>query len=454
MPYDGQNASKDGHIPFLKNPEISEFLKNCEYMRIPSEDEGKEISNEFVEITPDAKLPENVIGSDGSCYSEPIQKFFPSTQIGYVKISMVLIKLEKYKKLYNNNFVDPFEVAEFHKNSDSITFALPGSNVKYKKAENVKDGFRLAVYENYTDPKTGFSENSSLKDMLYYLNFLLDEPLLHVKFCPSCGKEINLVFDSVDEDIKKCNFCKKDVYFTDSLRLYEAVSDFGSTTSSVTRFMNITEHLLMASFIKMLFEKQPKVLSKSAFIIDGPLAVFGQSARVHSRLMKFYYEIREKMKNKYLDFPVIVGVQKTGALVEHSLSIAHFIKNGSIKLVDDTYRKKYITGFDNSVENFGHETYYGQDFIYKTKSGKIFVLNIPYPFVQKGDKKTFSKNKANFDNYIPYIKRVLNLIETLEYELYENALIPVALAHKHASISIVPGGKVLDIFTKLSLEKK
>ena len=454
MPYKNQNGSKDGHVPFLKNPEISEFLQNCKYMRVPSEEEAKKISDEFIDIEPLGKLPENVIGSDGSCYSEPIQKFFPSTQIGYVKISMVLIKLNQYQNLNCNRFVDPFEVAEFQKNSDSVTFALPGSNVIYKHTKNVKDGFRLAVYENYIDKKTGFSENSSLKNMLFYLNNLLDEPLLHVKMCPSCEREINLVFDSFNKDIKQCDFCKKDIYFTDALRLHEAVSDFGSTTSSVTRFMNVTEHLLIASFVKMLFETQPELLSKTSFIIDGPLAIFGQSARVHSRLMKFYFEIKKRMKDKGLDFPVILGVQKTGVLVEHALSIAPFLKNRRIKLVDDTYRKKYITGFDNSVENFGHETYYGQDFIYKTKSGKIFVLNIPYPFAQKHDKKNFSKIKAKFEFYIPYLKKALNLIEALEYELYENAIIPVALAHKHASISIIPGGKVLDIFTKLSLEKK
>jgi hypothetical protein len=453
MPYIGEHASKDGHIPFLKNPEISQFLQNCEYMKIPGEDEAKRISDEFIEIQPGEELPENVIGSDGSCYSEPIQKFFPSTQIGYVKISMVLIKLDKFKNLYSPKYIDPFEVAELQKNSDSITFALPGSNVKYKNAENVCDGYRLAVYENYIDKKTGFSENTSLKDMMFYLNNLLEEPLLHVKICPSCGNKIDLVF-SYEKDIEKCKICGKNVYFTDALRLHEAVSDFGSTTSSVTRFMNVTEHLLIASFVKMLYEKQPELLSKTSFVIDGPLAVFGQSARVHSRLMKFYSDIKKGMENKGLNFPVILGVQKTGVLVEHAVSIGRFLKKRSIKLVDDLYRKKYITGFDNSVENFGHETYYGQDFIYKTKSGKIFVLNIPYPFARKGDKKIFSKNKSVFEYYMPYLKNALGLIETLEYELYENALIPVALAHKHASISIIPGGKVLDVFTRLSLEKK
>jgi hypothetical protein len=43
------------------------------------------------------------------------------------------------------------------------------------------------------------------------------------------------------------------------------------------------------------------------------------------------------------------------------------------------------------------------------------------------------------------------LIRHFELDLYDSAIVPVALAHRHASISIVPGGKVLDIITKTGL---
>jgi hypothetical protein len=41
-------------------------------------------------------------------------------------------------------------------------------------------------------------------------------------------------------------------------------------------------------------------------------------------------------------------------------------------------------------------------------------------------------------------------------DLYDNALVPVALAHRHASISLVPGGKVLDLLVRsgLGVDKK
>jgi hypothetical protein len=36
-------------------------------------------------------------------------------------------------------------------------------------------------------------------------------------------------------------------------------------------------------------------------------------------------------------------------------------------------------------------------------------------------------------------------------DLYDNALVPVALANRHASISLVPGGKVLDLLVRSGL---
>jgi hypothetical protein len=54
-------------------------------------------------------------------------------------------------------------------------------------------------------------------------------------------------------------------------------------------------------------------------------------------------------------------------------------------------------------------------------------------------------------NYGSLIERSCDLIRHFELDLYESAIVPVALAHRHASISIVPGGKVLDIITKAGL---
>ena len=57
------------------------------------------------------------------------------------------------------------------------------------------------------------------------------------------------------------------------------------------------------------------------------------------------------------------------------------------------------------------------------------------------------------DRYLS-LARTLELIRKLETDLYENAVIPVALAHRYTAISAVPGGQVLDILSKDLFNKK
>ncbi|MDV2944770.1 hypothetical protein, partial [Acinetobacter baumannii] len=71
--------------------------------------------------------------------------------------------------------------------------------------------------------------------------------------------------------------------------------------------------------------------------------------------------------------------------------------------------------------------------------------------VKVSAKKIFSLQKIELQQYKPMLGRAMNLISYFELELYENAIIPIALAHRHASISLVPGGRVLDLLSKNGL---
>ena len=44
------------------------------------------------------------------------------------------------------------------------------------------------------------------------------------------------------------------------------------------------------------------------------------------------------------------------------------------------------------------------------------------------------------------------MIKHFESDLYRNAVVPVALAHRYTAISLEPGGRVLDLLTKQALE--
>ncbi len=455
MPYSRERAGKGGHADLVRNPDVAEFLENCSYMREPSDQEGANIASSFRNAPSGAGLPVKVIASDASTYSEAISGRFPSTQVGYVKVSLVLVDLKEFASLTEpgSRYVDPFKVAAMHRNANAISFTLPGSNIRYKNASTVKDGFRRAVFDQYSDARTNFAkgEKYSLCDTLLAIN----GGKISFKKCPSCGEYPDKDFEFDGNNLAtSCNSCHANIFVTDDLRLHEQVSDYGDCASAITRFMNVTEHLLVASLIRMLAKYQPEALSNMGFVLDGPLAIFGQPADVHKRLMALYNDIAETQLARNLRPPVIIGLQKDGQVMEHARSLVPFLNNLFLKkpayrVVDDAYRGKYICEVQNT--NFGHETYYGQDFILKTESGRIFTVGIPYPFHDKQPRADFANRKSNPENYGDLLSRSFDLIQYFELDLYENAVVPVALAHRHASISLVPGGKVLDLVSKHGL---
>lgn len=464
MPYNRESAGKGGHVDVVKNPDVQKFLNDCSCLVPPSEEEAKKITKDYVLWNEGIRwLPNHVVASDASPYKEPIPGLFPSTQIGYVKNSMVIITVSEFDSLrpVNSNFVDPFRVAELHRSGDSVAFTLPGCNVRYKNSLTVKDGFRLAVYEQLSDIRTSWTNDDNYNVVGTLL--AIDNGEVKLKNCPSCGGKEQFIFKK-KEEVLRCSSCMQNVYITDVMRIHEQISDLGDNGSAITRFMNVVEHLIVASFIRLVCDRNPEQLSGMAFIVDGPLAIFGQPAKVHARLLKLYSKIGLTLKNKGLEAPLIMGVQKTGPAVEHAMALSRYIDKGAFRVIDDEYRHRYIAARSESSDNFGHETYYGQDFIYRTRNGKVFVFGLVYPFEYKTPpilfddeiknseaKRKFSREKVEIPRYHPLLGKAMNVLTHFELELYENAIIPIALAHRHASISLVPGGKVLDILSKKCL---
>lgn len=88
---------------------------------------------------------------------------------------------------------------------------------------------------------------------------------------------------------------------------------------------------------------------------------------------------------------------------------------------------------------------------YKTPSGRDFVFALPYPFPSKNPPGVdFVQAKTEMGRY-PELARALALISHFESDLYQNAIVPIALAHRYTAISLVPGGRVLDLLTRSAL---
>lgn len=465
MPYKNEVANKTSHFDIVKNPEVAEFIKSCDYIKVPSESEGKKMCENFkdIENVKSDKLPDNIISIDGSFYEASISDELPSTKIGYVKIGNMLIKRKEYNKLGKNKFVDPFEVSKFQNNNLSMTFTFPSSNIVTKGTDSLKDSFRKELDKQLLKKRTKENDyKTSLRTTLFHLAALRPDGRgtrntnkIQIYRCPNeeCeGRNIELL--DIEEQ-QYCPHCHKPIYPSDCLRLWEEVYEYQSNTSVLSRFMLIMEHMMPIHYIRVMKETNKEsyanILSKLSFIIDGPLAIFGTAAWLHACIMKYVYNINKELKDMGFDEILYLGVQKTGQIAEYIKLIDKYLDKNRIFLIDDDYRYKYISPNKNlASKGFGRETYYGQDFIYKNDLGKILSFAVIFPFYNKEGE--FERQKLEISNYTK-INEVINLLNEFKCNLYENSIIPVALAHKYTAISFEPGGRVLDLLSKHYIEK-
>lgn len=462
MPYENEFARKTSHVDFVKNPEVLAFLDSCEYLTVPSDEEAQQMAAFFQPPPRDDSrpLPELALAIDGSPYESSRDERLPSTKIGYLKVGAILFSLQNFNTLRNGRFVDPFRVSTLQDNNTTLSFVLPSANVLLKGKKNVRDSFRAVLDAQFMGLSTRFEErnhHTSLRSTLFHLahrrpGVLGTADPFHLKIhaCPTCDKGPVEVEDK--QDVQYCPFCGAEVYPTDCLRLWEEVNDFQSNYTALSRLMTVLEHLLPIHYIRFVADRALFALTRIAFFMDGPLAIFGTSAWLHRSIMIYLQEINAKLLRQRQLPLLIVGLQKTGQVVDHVNLIDRFLPVDRLFCIDDDYRYKYILASrDPAANGFGFETYYGQDFIFKTRSGRTFVFALPYPYAAKDTVGfDFVHEKVDWRHY-PTLPVAVRLIEHLESDLYRNAVVPIALAHRFTAISLQPGGRVLDLLTKRGL---
>ncbi|MBO8178594.1 MAG: DNA double-strand break repair nuclease NurA [Bacillus sp. (in: Bacteria)] len=473
MPYENQYADKSSHSNLIKSPDVHNFLARCQTLTEPSLEEAERLATHFKEVDINhEELPESIVAVDGSLYEASIDEFLPSTKIGYVKIGSLLINLSQFRSLRtsNNKFVNPFAVAKLQENNDSIPFPLPSANVILEGFNSVRDSFRAEVDKRLYEYRIDDNDpNTSLRTTLFHLASRRpvgdkddqlgtnDPDKLYIHKCPNENCDEKKIEVLNIEEQQTCPKCKEPIFPSDCLRLWEEVYEYQSNTTALSRFMQVVEHLIPIHYIRCLYETGSlSVIGKIAFIVDGPLAIFGPPAWLHATILKFIHDINNTLREKNYEEAFIMGIQKTGQVVEYMKLIDKYIPKNRIFAVSDDFRYKYISpGREKAKNGYGYETYYGQDIVYKTSTNRTFVFNLIYPFPDKSSIKrdSFIQEKSNLNNY-KQLNKALNIIREFEFDLYENAVIPVALAHRYTAISLKPGGKVLDLLTKSAFNNK
>jgi hypothetical protein len=376
-----------------------------------------------------------VVAVDGGFRETFIREDYPSASLTFFTFGPLLLRLADVRDLDCQDFIAPEDLARL-KRIDRYSLALPTQGVALAGEPSLSRSFRKSLHDFLERTRP---EEPSLGDALRWLIFRTWKPsgratVWTIPSCPNnCETAPAIELTSSSPQVSECPACKGPVYTADVLRLHERVDDEQGAGAVTTYVMTTLEHLAIAQVVMTALRVRPDLLDEILFIKDGPLAFFGVTAPLRKPMVELCADLDGAGGRPKLN---MVGIEKSGAFVDHALKIEKQIDPGSALLLGDAYIYKYIIP-GTGAEEYGFNTYFGRKLIYKTEHGNLLVCTIP---VRR------DWNRPN--DVIAEVAETLRVLGKLHCAMYENALLPVVLANKLVSLSDYPSSRILTAFAK------
>lgn len=431
-----ERASKIAHTHILNNPEVQAFVGTCVLPSAPAKADLDALQKPLPKVE---QRVEHVIAVDGGMTEVSIRKDFPTAAIAFMTFGPLTLSLKDLQDLDFMPFIAPEDMARL-KNLERYSLSVPVKSILAGGAATFAEGVRATIHRFLAKP-----ERPELLKALRWLLFRewLPEENRHdwaVPHCPhaTCDEQ-NISFASAGPSEQPCPGCGRVIYLADGLRLYERIDDEQGAGGIMFYLLNTLEQLVLVHIIRTLLGFKPAVLREILLIKDGPLAFFGNVAPLRKPMQELMAWLSDKDNGKPLI--CLVGLEKSGAFVEHAALIEPELKNDHYLTLDNDYIYKYIVPGDQTGQPFGKNTYYAAKVIYKSKHGNVFVATIP---------TAQYKSKPTLEDLFN-APEVLRITGDLRCSMFDNALLPIVLANRLVSLADVPSSEILKRFVKTNV---
>jgi hypothetical protein len=435
-----ENASKSSHTYIINDPTVIDFLSKCD---LPKEAKSVELAQHRIIKIEDVNVnPINhIIAIDGGYSEIPIKREFPSSTITFFQFGALIFNTSDLNEISQCPFIDPEDIEKLKK-IQRLKLSVPTKNISFKEEKSLISSFRRTLYEFFkTEP-----EGDRLMETLKWFLFKEYDTTLsewNLASCPNLDVDHHGVLikrDKISKDyIVKCEHCGEDIYLTDVFRLHEAIDNEIGAGGVLGYLTTLVEQMILVHLIRLILKTKPSLMGEVLFIKDGPLAFFGQTANMYKPMRDLTNFLLEK-HNLFLS-----GLEKSGAFVEHADEISNRLNPGDILLLDNDYIYRYIIpGTADPDKPYARTSYYGGKLIYKSRDDKVYVVTIPV----KDENIVLNPKREDFQN----IDVILNNLEKLKCDMYDSALIPVALVNKLVSLADHPSSVILEKFAKSGIK--
>lgn len=386
-------------------------------------------------------LPTRIVAIDASTLTHKVQNGFPGAEASLLMLSVVFIDVSRVAAIDPDEIPSPRIFNELDR-AHTLDAVLPGANVVRGgiDGDTPVEFFRKTAH----DALSGVLD-SSHETLLETLRAISKERHRQSTIrCPIADCDKDYVPGHGEY---RCPCDRKEVLFeTDALRFHQRFNESGSNGEVHGEVRRVIEVLSLVNVIRF-FERDDRLhyLKDCAFVLDGPLAVFGQPAWIAPYVREELIRINSKVRSKFGTDILVMGVEKTGQYVSHFRDIDWSDQKGpkgkflpsTVLIPDAKYINRNIVLRPEDAKPSGADTYFGRKVFYKNKNSAHATLNLAM----------VNERAADFhcvvEEAFPRLGDALNILDHLSTYLYEDGFMPLVRAHAHAAIPLKQGTEIL-----------
>jgi hypothetical protein len=313
-------------------------------------------------------LPLRVVAIDGSTLTQKIQNGFPGAEASLLMLSVVFIDISELANIDDKTIPSP-RVFNDMDSATTLDGVLPGSNI---------------VRANHPDDSPVNFFRSTVQEVLSGALDTSHETLLETFRVITAGRtaDIRCPIDGCDHKYKTgagtyvcdCEL-KQTLFETDAFRFHERFNELGSNGEVHGEVRHVLEVLALVNILRF-FEDENRLhfLKNCAFVLDGPLAVFGQPAWIAPYVRKEIQRISAKSLKHNGCHLLLFGIEKSGQYMTHFSDIDWTDEGGARSkfysrtaiIPNAKYINRNVVFRPTDAKPSGIDTYFGRKVLYKT----------------------------------------------------------------------------------------
>ena len=442
MPYVNEFARGESLWRLVESPSVQHFKGQIREQAVSHE---HHLPNQ-IEPSRGVNSIARVIAIDGSNITHRVENGYPGAEAALLNLAAVVIKLEALRDIPRDYIPSPREMREMEQ-CRTLSAVLPGRNIIRK---DVADDSPKRFFRHTVQQELGARLDPDHESLLETFKAVTksrtdDAPIMcPIDDCPLEGanKQLKPAKSAV------CNCSKREhLYETDALRAHERFEENGSSEQAFTAVRECIEHLTLVNILRY-FERTDSlgVFRDTAFIMDGPLAIFGMSAWLKVYIEREIARLHEKALQQGGPGLLVMGIEKSGQFINHLIEMDWLtgegpnqrLKNSIALAPNKNYIHEHIVLRPIEAKPYGESTYYGRKILYKNKTGQHSVVMTPIVNDQGRD------YDCTTEEAYPRIGDALDIMDELATYLYQDGFAPLVRAHAHAAIPLRAGARILE----------